>query len=51
VFGNTDIKKGFENGKCPLRTDEDFLHISLKCSEKKKWENFRVGNISLLMKS
>jgi hypothetical protein len=32
------MRKGFEKGRCPLCSeDEDAIHISLKCSETRKW--------------
>jgi hypothetical protein len=32
------MRKGFENGRCPLCSeDEDPIHILLKCSETRKW--------------
>jgi hypothetical protein len=32
------MRKGFENGRCPLcREEEKLLHILLKCSETRKW--------------
>jgi hypothetical protein len=34
------MRRGFENGRCPLCSEEeDPIHILLKCSETRKWRD------------